>query len=239
MCRFSLIHVLILMAALFIVGCDSRNNAAKSRECSEEASCNTIKSQEHFQEISYRYDKLSWLHDIGICSDSLMSDTVPNAFHRKGVYLDSLQIHRLIEDKIPNREDLSISSIRLFSINELSDSLFICFYVYEFADIEDTYMFLYNEKGEATDALKLPPSEKSDLVDVVDGIEHIDVFESDIEFPDNNHFIVIENSSTKGWDFENNKCVFETSLVTKTYYVISANGKIHKEDVVKTQRCPG
>ena len=192
----------MFIATLYIIGCNHQTNATKSKECADVA--------------SYSCNKLSWLHDIGICSDSLMSDTVPDAFHRKGVYLDSLQIHRLISDKIPNREDLSISSIRLFSINELSDSLFICFYVYEFSDIEDTYMFLYNEKGVATDALKLPPSEKSDLVDVVDGIEHIDVFESDIEFPDNNHFIVIEKSSTKGWDLENNKFVFETSLVTKT-----------------------
>lgn len=239
MCRFSLTHVLILMAVLFIVGCDSRNNAAKSHECSEEASCNTIKSQEHSQEISYHYDKLSWLHDIGICSDSLMSDTVPNAFHRKGMYLDSLQIQRLIEDKIPNRENLSISSIRLFSIKELSDSLFICFYVYEFSDIEDTYMFLYNEKGEATDTLKLPLPSESNIMDVVDGIEYIYYFESNVEFTDNNHFVVIEEASTKGWNVENNKCEFDTSLVTETYYEISANGKIYKEDVVKTQRCPG
>lgn len=219
MCRFLLTNIFVFIATLCIIGCNHQANAAKV--------------QEHSDETPYKSGELLWLHDIGICSDSLMSDTVPNPLHRKGVYLDSLQIHRLIADKIPNREDTSISSIRLFSIKKLSDSLFICFYVYEFSDIEDTYMFLYNEKGEATDALKLPLPSVSNIMDVVDGIEYIYYFESNVEFTDNNHFIVIENNSTKGWDIENNKCKFETSLVTETYYVISPNGKIHKEDVAK------
>ncbi len=209
----------MFIATLCIIGCNHQANATKLQGYSEET--------------SYKSDELSWLHDIDICADSLIADTVPNAFHRKGVYLDSLQIHRLIADKIPNREDLSISSIRLFSIKKLSDSLFICFYVYEFSDIEDTYMFLYNENGEATDALKLPLPSKSDIMDVVDGIEYIYYFKSNVEFTDNNHFVVIEKNSTKGWDVENNKCEFETSLVTETHYVISPNGKIYKEYVAK------
>lgn len=203
--------------------------------------CNThvTKSQDVNSGIAHSVGKnLMWLGDLEIYADSLIiSDTIPDIFSRKGIYLDSLQIHELIADKIPNRAPLSISSIRIFSIKELSDSLLMCGYVYEFSDIEDIYMFLYKNSN-ITDVLKLPIQEESNISFVTDDIEYIDYVESFTEFTDNSHFIIIEKFSTKGWDIDG-ECVFKTTMSKKTHYTISADGKIHKENVVKSQSSIG
>ncbi len=82
--------------------------------------------------------------------------------------------------------------------------------------------------------LKLPIQEESDISSVTDDIEYVDYFESFTEFTDNSHFTVTEIISTKGWNIDG-ECVFETAMSEKTHYSISANGKIDKGDVVKSQ----
>ncbi len=219
----SVFHIVVVFAALSFGAC-KQTNAAELQdvvyEDSQSSGCN-----------------LSWLRDMGVCPDSLIiGDTVPNAFSCKGVYLDSMQIQRLIADNIPNRESCSISSIRLFSIKELSDSIAMCTYVYEFSDIEDIYMVLYKSTS-ATDVLKLPVPEMSDIDTVTDDVEYINYFKSNVEFTDDAHFMITEVTSTKGWNIDG-KCVFKSSLSAQTSYSISTDGKIHKKDVVKTQSCP-
>ena len=183
-------------------------------------------------------DNLILFQDLGISLDSIISvDTIPNAFSRQGIYLDSLQIQELIADKIPNRASLSYSSIRLFSIKKLSDCLCVGVYVYEYSDIEDIYMVIYKDMA-ITDILKLPIQEESNIKDVIEDIEYIDYFESSVRFTDNSHFIITERSTTKGWNYDE-ECVFKTSLKIETFYSISTDGQINKEDVVKTQSCPG
>lgn len=219
-------HIVVFFATLFIIGCNNQTNATKSVELiSDNSSC--------------RSDNLSWLRDIGITVDTLITDTIPNAFHKKGVYLDSLQIQKLISNKIPSRAPYEFSSIRLFAIKEISDSLTFCVYMYKFSDIEDIYGLIYNNKGLVTDVIKLPIPETSDIEDVIDDIEYIYYFDSKIEFTDNYNFIVTEHSSNKGFNNGNDECVFTTSLTVKTFYSISLNGKIKKLDVVKTQSCSG
>ena len=183
-------------------------------------------------------DNLILFQDLGISLDSIISvDTIPNAFSRQGIYLDSLQIQELIADKIPNRASLSYSSIRLFSIKKLSDCLCVGVYVYEYSDIEDIYMVIYKDMA-ITDILKLPIQEESNIKDVIEDIEYIDYFESSVRFTDNSHFIITERSTTKGWNHDE-ECVVKTSLKIETFYSISTDGQINKEDVVKTQSCPG
>lgn len=178
-----------------------------------------------------------WLGDLGIVADSLIvTDTITNINSRKGLYLDSLQIQELIADKIPNKASSRVSSIRLFSIKELSDSLLMCGYVYEYSDIEDIYMFLYKNRNIA-DVLKLPIQEESNISSVTDDVEFIDYFESCTEFTDNSHFIVTEKTSTKGWNIDG-ECVFKTIMSKKTHYTISDDGKIHKGDIIKSQPSP-
>ena len=183
-------------------------------------------------------DNLILFRDLGISLDSIISvDTIPNAFSRQGIYLDSLQIQELIADKIPNRASLSYSSIRLFSIKKLSDCLCVGVYVYEYSDIEDIYMVIYKDMA-ITDILKLPIQEESNIKDVIEDIEYIDYFESSVRFTDNSHFIITERSTTKGWNHDE-ECVVKTSLKIETFYSISTDGQINKEDVVKTQSCSG
>lgn len=178
-----------------------------------------------------------WLGDLGIVADSLIvTDTITNINSRNGVYLDSLQIQELIADIIPNKLSPRISSIRLFSVKELSDSLLMCGYVYEYSDIEDIYMFLYKNRSIA-DVLKLPIQEESNISSVTDDVEYVDCFESYTEFTDNSHFIVTEKTSTKGWNIDG-KCVFNTTMSKKTHYTILDDGKIHKGDIIKSQSSP-
>lgn len=82
--------------------------------------------------------------------------------------------------------------------------------------------------------LKLPIQEESDISSVTDDIEYVDYFESFTEFIDKSHFTVTEKISTKGWNIDG-ECVFNTGMSKKTHYTISADGKIHKEGVVKSQ----
>lgn len=222
-------YILSVFAVIFIIGCNQKN-VSKAEE---------IKAEEiAVEEPECHSDNVEWLRNQGIMVDTLITDTIPNAFHKKGVYLDSLQISKLISNKIPDRKPETISSIRLFAVKELSDSLTFCFFIYEFSDIEDVYGLIYNQEGEITDVVKLPIPEISDVENVVDDIEYIYYFDSNIEFTDNHNFIVIERSSTKGWN-SNNECVFVTSLTKKTFYSISLDGKIKKLDVVKSQSCSG
>lgn len=201
-------------------------------------SCNNnraTKSQEVDSGIEHNdRENLIWLGDLEIDADSLIvADTIPDIYSRKGVYLDTLQIQVLIADKIPDKAPPSVSSIRLFSVKELSDSLLMCGYVYEYSDIEDIYMFLYKDRR-ITDVLKLPIQEESNISSVTDDIEYVDYFESFTEFIDKSHFTVTEKISTKGWNIDG-ECVFNTGMSKKTHYTISADGKIHKECVVKSQ----
>lgn len=219
-------YIVSIIAVIFLIGCNQRNDVSKAEGTNIES-------------IEHNSVNLKWLRDIKIKVDTLITDTVPNAFHKKGVYLDSLQIQKLISDKIPERMPETISSIRLFAIKELSDSLTLCGYVYEFSDIEDLYGLIYDHEGNITDVIKFPIPSTSDIENVVDNVEYIYYFESDIEFTDNHNFIVIERSSTKGYDNNNGECVFETSLTTKTFYSISLEGKIKKGEVVNTQSCQG
>lgn len=184
-------------------------------------------------------DNLMLFRDLGISIDSLISvDTIPNALSRQGIYLDSMQIQQFIADKIPNRASLYYSSIRLFSVKKLSDNLCVGVYVYEYSDIEDIYLIVYKDTA-ITDVLKLPIQEESNVKDVIDDIEYIDYFESLVIFTDDSHFIITELSTTKGYNYNNEECVFKTSLKKETFYSISTDGQIHKEDVVKTQSCLG
>lgn len=217
--------ILIFLVILIFGGCNPQN---------------TTKTQDLVTTDSIQVVSGNFLlfRDLGVYSDSLIFvDTIPNAFSQKGVYLDSLQIQGLIADKIPNRAYLSYSSIRLFSVKELSDSLYMGVYVYEYSDIEDIYMAIYKDTV-ITDVLKLPIQELSDIKDVIDDIEYIDYFESSVIFTDNNHFTIAELSATKGWN-NDAECVFNTSLKKEAFYSISTDGRIHKEDVVKTQSCSG
>ncbi|WP_295729142.1 hypothetical protein [uncultured Muribaculum sp.] len=215
--------IFIFLAILIFGGCDPKN---------------TTKTQDSVavDSIQVVSDNFLLFRNLGVYSDSLIFvDTIPNAFSQKGIYLDSLQIQQLLADKIPNMACLSYSSIRLFSVKELSDSLYLGVYVYEYSDIEDIYMAIYKDTV-ITDVLKLPIQEHSDIKDVIDDIEYIDYFESSVIFTDNIHFTITELSATKGWN-DDEECVFDTSLKKETFYSISANGQIHKEDVVKTQSC--
>lgn len=222
--KFSPIIIIIFIATLILSGCNQQQ-AAKAQNLTADSSLVVN-------------DNLILFRNLGISLDSLISvDTIPKALSRQGIYLDSLQIQELIADKIPNRASLSYSSIRLFSIKELSDSLCVGFYVYEYSDIEDIYMVVYKDIA-ITDVLKLPIQEESNIKDVIDDIEYIDYFESSVLFTDNSHFIITELSTTKGWNYDE-ECVFKTSLKIETFYSISPDGQIHKEDVVKTQSCPG
>ena len=222
--KFAPIIIIIFIASLILSGCNQQQTA-KAQNLTANS---TLVANDNLRPFS----------NLGISPDSLIFvDTIPNAFSRRGTYLDSLQIQELIADKIPNRASLSYSSIRLFSVKELSDSLCVGVYVYEYSDIEDIYMVVYKDTA-ITDVLKLPIQEKSDIQDVIDGIEYIDYFESSVIFTDDSHFIVTELSTTKGWN-NNEECVFKTSLKKETFYSISTDGQIHKEDVVKTQSCPG
>ena len=168
-------------------------------------------------------DNLMLFRDLGISIDSLIS-------------VDTIQ--QFIADKIPNRASLSYSSIRLFSVKKLSDNLCVGVYVYEYSDIEDIYLIVYKDTA-ITDVLKLPIQEESNVKDVIDDIEYIDYFESLVIFTDDSHFIITELSTTKGYNYNNEECVFKTSLKKETFYSISTDGQIHKEDVVKTQSCLG
>lgn len=69
---------------------------------------------------------------------------------------------------------------------------------------------------------------------MTDDIEYVDYFESFTEFTDNSHFTVTEKISTKGWNIDG-ECVFKTAMSKKTYHTISADGKIDKEGVIKSQ----
>lgn len=222
--KFSPIIIIIFIATLILSGCNQQQ-AAKAQNLTADSSLVVN-------------DNLILFRNLGISLDSLISvDTIPKALSRQGIYLDSLQIQELIADEIPNRASLSYSSIRLFSIKELSDSLCVGFYVYEYSDIEDIYMVIYKDMA-ITDILKLPIQEESNIKDVIEDIEYIDYFESSVRFTDNSHFIITERSTTKGWNHDE-ECVVKTSLKIETFYSISPDGQIHKEDVVKTQSCPG
>lgn len=98
-------------------------------------------------------------------------------------------------------------------------------------------MVIYKDMA-ITDILKLPIQEESNIKDVIEDIEYIDYFESSVRFTDNSHFIITERSTTKGWNHDE-ECVVKTSLKIETFYSISTDGQINKEDVVKTQSCPG
>lgn len=193
-----------------------------------------VSSNKNQDGFSYNY---RWLRDLGIYADGLkFSDSIPNPSSRKGVYLDSLQIQELIPNKYPRRQPLPYS-IRLSSLKELSDSICLCIYVYEYSDMEYAYMITYNT-SKSIDVLKLPNLDNADIVNVIDDIEYIDYFESSVRFTDNSHFIITELSSTRGWN-NDEECVFNTSFKKETFYSISIDGQIHKEDVIKTQSCPG
>ncbi len=222
--KFFPIIIIIFIATLILSGCNQQQ-AAKTQNLTAD---NPLVVN----------DNLILFRDLGISLDSIISvDTIPNAFSRQGIYLDSLQIQELIADKIPNRASLSYSSIRLFSIKKLSDCLCVGVYVYEYSDIEDIYMVIYKDMA-ITDILKLPIQEESNIKDVIEDIEYIDYFESSVRFTDNSHFIITERSTTKGWNHDE-ECVVKTSLKIETFYSISTDGQINKEDVVKTQSCSG
>ena len=224
MSKFFPIIIIIFIATLILSGCNQQQ-AAKTQNLTADSPLVVN-------------DNLILFQDLGISLDSIISvDTIPNAFSRQGIYLDSLQIQELIADKIPNRASLSYSSIRLFSIKKLSDCLCVGVYVYEYSDIEDIYMVVYKDMA-ITDILKLPIQEESNIKDVIEDIEYIDYFESSVRFTDNSHFIITERSTTKGWNHDE-ECVVKTSLKIETFYSISTDGQINKEDVVKTQSCPG
>ncbi len=224
MSKFFPIIIIIFIATLILSGCNQQQ-AAKTQNLTADSPLVVN-------------DNLILFQDLGISLDSIISvDTIPNAFSRQGIYLDSLQIQELIADKIPNRASLSYSSIRLFSIKKLSDCLCVGVYVYEYSDIEDIYMVIYKDMA-ITDILKLPIQEESNIKDVIEDIEYIDYFESSVRFTDNSHFIITERSTTKGWNHDE-ECVVKTSLKIETFYSISTDGQINKEDVVKTQSCPG
>lgn len=216
--------IIIFIAALTFSGCNQQQ-AAKAQNLTADSSLAVD-------------DNLMLFRDLGISIDSLISvDTIPNALSRQGIYLDSMQIQKLIADKIPNRASLSYSSIRLFSVKKLSDNLCVGVYVYEYSDIEDIYLIVYKDTT-ITDVLKIPIQEESNVKDVIDDIEYIDYFESLVIFTDDSHFIITELSTTKGYN-NDEECVFKTSLKKETFYFISTDGQIHKEDVVKTQSCLG
>ena len=224
MSKFFPIIIIIFIATLILSGCNQQQ-AAKTQNLTADSPLVVN-------------DNLILFRNLGISLDSIISvDTIPNAFSRQGIYLDSLQIQELIADKIPNRASLSYSSIRLFSIKKLSDCLCVGVYVYEYSDIEDIYMVIYKDMA-ITDILKLPIQEESNIKDVIEDIEYIDYFESSVRFTDNSHFIITERSTTKGWNHDE-ECVVKTSLKIETFYSISTDGQINKEDVVKTQSCPG
>lgn len=224
MSKFSPIIIIIFIASLILSGCN-QHQAAKAQPLTTDSSL----------VIS---DNLMLFRDLGISPDSLVfADTIPNVFSRTGIYLDSLQIHKLIADKIPNRASPSYSSIRLFSVKELPNSLCLGVYVYEYSDIVDIYIIVYKDTV-ITDVLKLPIQENSDIKDVIDDIEYIDYFESSVLFTDDSHFIITELSTTKGYN-NDEECVFKTSLKKETNFSITTDGQIHKEDVVKTQSCSG
>lgn len=213
-----LLYLLTFITALF--SCNN-NHALKSQDV----------NPDNIHRVSTNH---IWLSDLGIVADSLIiTDTIANINSRRGIYLDSLQIQELIADKIPNEASPIVSSIRLFSVKELSDSLFMCGYVYEYSDIEDIYMFIYKNRS-IVDVLKLPIQEESNISSVIDDVEYVDYFESCTEFTDNSHFIVTEIISTKGWHIDG-KCVFNTTMSKKSHYTISGDGKIHKGDVIKSQ----
>lgn len=215
--------IIIFIATLILCGCNQQQ-AAKAQNLTAYSSFAVD-------------DNLMLFRDLGISINSLISvDTIPSALSRQGIYLDSMQIQNLIADKIPNRASLSYSSIRLFSVKKLSDNLCVGVYVYEYSDIEDIYLIVYKDTA-ITDVLKLPIQEESNVKDVIDDIEYIDYFESLVIFTDDSHFIITELSTTKGYN--NEECVFKTSLKKETFYSISTDGQIHKEDVVKTQSCLG
>lgn len=215
------ILIIFFLAILIFGGCNPQNKTKTKDSVATDS----------VQVVS---DNFLLFRNLGVYSDSLIFvDTIPNALSQKGIYLDSLQIQKLLADKISNRACLSYSSIRLFSVKELSDSLYLGVYVYEYSDIEDIYMAIYKDTV-ITDVLKLPIQEHSNIEDVIDDIEYIDYFESSVIFTDDIHFIITELSATKGWN-DDEECVFDTSLKKETFYSISTNGQIHKEDVVKTQ----
>lgn len=217
--------IIIFIATLILCGCNQQQ-AAKAQNLTADSSFAVD-------------DNLMLFRDFGISIDSLISvDTIPSALSRQGIYLDSIQIQNLIADKIPNRASLSYSSIRLFSVKKLSDNLCVGVYVYEYSDVEDIYVIVYKDTA-ITDVLKLPIQEESNVKDVIDDIEYIDYFESLVIFTDDSHFIITELSTTKGYNYNNEECVFKTSLKKETFYSISTDGQIHKEDVVKTQSCLG
>ncbi len=217
--------IIIFIATLILCGCNQQQ-AAKAQNLTADSSFAVD-------------DNLMLFRDLGISIDSLISvDTIPSALSRQGIYLDSIQIQNLIADKIPNRASLSYSSIRLFSVKKLSDNLCVGVYVYEYSDVEDIYVIVYKDTA-ITDVLKLPIQEESNVKDVIDDIEYIDYFESLVIFTDDSHFIITELSTTKGYNYNNEECVFKTSLKKETFYSISTDGQIHKEDVVKTQSCLG
>lgn len=221
---FPIIIIIIFFATLIFSGCNQQQ-AAKAQNLTADSSLAVN-------------DNLMLFRDLGISIDSLISvDTIPNAHSRQGIYLDSMQIQKLIADNIPNRASLSYSSIRLFSVKKLSDSLCVGFYVYEYSDIEDIYLIVYKDTA-ITDVLKLPIQEESNVKDVIDDIEYIDYFESSVIFTDDRHFIITELSTTEGCN-NDEECVFKTSLKKETFYSISTDGQIHKEDFVKTQSCTG
>lgn len=160
MSKFFPIIIIIFIATLILSGCNQQQ-AAKTQNLTADSPLVVN-------------DNLILFQDLGISLDSIISvDTIPNAFSRQGIYLDSLQIQELIADKIPNRASLSYSSIRLFSIKKLSDCLCVGVYVYEYSDIEDIYMVIYKDMA-ITDILKLPIQEESNIKDVIDDIEYID-----------------------------------------------------------------
>lgn len=235
MYKSSIFQIICIISALFCIGCN-RSKAINAQDAIAD-------SNPHMQDVTADdnpsvVNNLTWLCGMGIYTDSLIvTDTIPNAFSRKGVYLDDLQIKKLIANKIPRRKSSLISSIRLFSIKELDDSLTLCTYVYEFSDIEDIYMLIY-KNAQITDILKLPIPEKSNLSNVINGTEYIDYFKSSVIFTDNSHFTISERTSTEGWN-NDNKCVFYTEFEIITVYYISTDGKIHKGDVIKSQSCQG
>lgn len=161
-------YILSIFAAILLISCNQRNVSN-----SEDKRCEPQPAETIIEPTDCYSNNLTWLRDIGITVDTLITDTIPNAFHKKGVYLDSLQIQKLISDKIPSRAPYEFSSIRLFAIKEISDSLTFCVYMYEFSDIEDIYGLIYNNKGLVTDVIKLPIPETSDIEDVIDDIEYI------------------------------------------------------------------
>lgn len=235
MYKFSIFHIICIISALFGIGCD-RSHATEPQDAIADSNQNVqdVTADDNPSVVG----NPTWISDMGIYTDSLIiADTIPNAFSRKGVYLDDMQIQKLIADKIPDRASSSISSIRLFSIKELDDSMTLCTYVYEFSDIEDIYMIIY-KNSHITDILKIPIPDKSDISNVICGTEYIDYFTSTVIFTDNSHFTINEHKSTKGWN-NDNECVFYTAMIIETFYNISTDGKIHKGDSFIHQCCHG